>query len=88
MTFYTIKMFNILFIDYYCYAYVKLAIVIGRVRVQIYQSVCLSVCLVCLSACMSVCLSVKEHLLKTSTLIQKRLHIALRVQDMVVEEKL
>ena len=30
-----IKMFNILFIDCYCYAYVKLAIVIGRVRVQI-----------------------------------------------------
>ena len=37
-----IKTFNILFIDC-CYAYVKLAIVIGRVRVQIYQSVCLSV---------------------------------------------
>ena len=35
MTFYMIKTFNILFIDYYCYAYVKLAIVISRVRVQI-----------------------------------------------------
>ena len=30
-----IKMFDILFIVCYCYAYVKLAIVIGRVRVQI-----------------------------------------------------
>ena len=30
-----IKTFNVLFIDCYCYAYVKLAIVIGRVRVQI-----------------------------------------------------
>ena len=30
-----IKTFNILFIDYYCYAYVKLAIVISRVRVQV-----------------------------------------------------
>ena len=28
-----IKTFNILFIDCYCYAYIKLAIVIGRVRV-------------------------------------------------------
>ena len=45
MTFCMIKMFNILFIDCYCYAYVKLPIVIGRVRVQIKQSVCLSVCL-------------------------------------------
>ena len=39
------KTFNILFIDCYCYAYVKLAILISIVRVQIYQSVCLSVCL-------------------------------------------
>ena len=29
------KTFNILFIDCYFYAYIKLAIVIGRVRVQI-----------------------------------------------------
>ena len=35
MIFCMIKTFNILFIDCYCYAYVKLAIVIGRVRVQI-----------------------------------------------------
>ena len=35
MTFDMIKTFNILFIDCYCYAYVRLAIVIGRVRVQI-----------------------------------------------------
>ena len=35
MIFCVIKMFNILFIDCYCYAYIKLAIVIGRVRVQI-----------------------------------------------------
>ena len=41
MIFCIIKTFNILFIDYYCYAYVKLAIVIGRVRVQICVSVCL-----------------------------------------------
>ena len=30
---------------------------------------------------LSVCLSVKEHLLKTSTLIQKRLHKMLRIED-------
>ena len=35
MIFCMIKTFNILFIDCYCYAYIKLAIVIGRVRVQI-----------------------------------------------------
>ena len=61
MIFCMMKTFNILFIDCYCYAYVKLAIVIGRVRVQIYQSVCLSVCLsVSLSVSQSVCLSVSH----------------------------
>ena len=35
MIFCMIKTFNILFIDCYCYAYVNLAIVIGRERVQI-----------------------------------------------------
>ena len=47
MIFCMIKTFNILFIDCHCYAYVKLAIVIGRIRVQIYQYVCLSVGLLC-----------------------------------------
>ena len=42
-----------------CYAYVKLTIVIGIIRVQIYQFVCLDVCMyVCMSVCMSVCLPV------------------------------
>ena len=61
MIFCQIKTFNILFIDCYCYD-IKLAIVIGRVRVQIQynnMSVCLSVCTsVCLSVCLYICLSV------------------------------